>query len=158
VKLPIVEVPRPRAYPPRKTAFTAHFWDGLADGVFSTTRCQSCRTFTFPPKPFCPHCWHEQIEWVPLSGRGRLYSATRIHAVPAIFASETPIAVGIVDLDEGVRVAMRIWTEGAAAQLPLDVPVDMLVLRFTDGPLFAAKIKSTSGADGKAHSRVPEEK
>jgi uncharacterized OB-fold protein len=138
VTLPIIEMSRRRAYPPRKTAFTARFWDSLAQGVFSTTRCSACGLLTFPPKPFCPHCWGDAIEWLPLSGRGRLYSSTNIHAAPAAFVHESPISVGIVDLEEGIRVAMRLWIPEAAGSPPLDGPVKMLVLQFTDGPLFAA--------------------
>jgi uncharacterized OB-fold protein len=69
---------------------------------------------------------------VELSGRGKLYSQTVIHAVPAAFAGEAPIRNGIVDLDEGLRVAARILGEPA-----LDGAMQCVVLRYTDGPLFA---------------------
>jgi hypothetical protein len=55
-----------------------------------------------------------------------------IHAVPAAFASEAPIRNGIVDLDEGLRVTARILGKPA-----LDGVVECIVLRYTDGPLFA---------------------
>jgi uncharacterized OB-fold protein len=72
------------------------------------------------------------VEWVELSGRGRLYSQTVIHAVPAAFASEAPIRNGIVDLEEGLRVAGRIVGEPS-----LDAAMECVVLRYKDGPLFA---------------------
>lgn len=127
-----------RAYPPRHSAFTAVFWAALQQGIWQTTRCRTCGHATFPPKPVCPHCWSTDMQWAPLGKRGRLYSWTRIHAAPAVFMAEAPYAVGIVDLDDGLRLACRLvdtdntpWTPGR--------PVEMVVLSHEDGPLFAAR-------------------
>ena len=100
--LPIINLDRTRSYPPRVSEFTYRFWSSLREGLFETTSCRDCARTTFPPKPFCPHCWSKNLTWVPLSGRGRLYSQTVIHAAPAVFRAETPYRVGIVDLDESV--------------------------------------------------------
>jgi uncharacterized OB-fold protein len=129
-------VDRPRAFPPRITEFTQAFWHSLAAGRFETTRCDSCERLTFPPKPFCPHCWSKQIAWVPLSGRGKLYSQTLVHAAPLVFQDEVPYRVGIVDLDEGLRIATRVLSE---AEPKLDIIVEIVVLLYRDGPLFAAR-------------------
>ena len=132
--LQIITIPRPRRYPPRVSAFTRPFWDALAEGRLQTTQCEACGKFSFPPKPFCPHCWHKQVRWAPLAGSGRLYAATTIHAAPTIFRDDIPYSVGIVDLDEGLRLACRL--QGAVP--PLDSPVRLVVLEHSDGPLYAA--------------------
>jgi uncharacterized OB-fold protein len=59
-----------------------------------------------------------------------------IHAAPAVFRAEAPYRVGIVDLDEGLRIATRILCEAPPA---LDASVEIVVLRYVDGPLFAAR-------------------
>ncbi|MFA7432100.1 MAG: Zn-ribbon domain-containing OB-fold protein [Gemmobacter sp.] len=123
-----------RAYPPRRSAFTATFWSALAEGRFQTTRCTKCAKPSFPPKPICPHCWSDETEWVVLTGRGRLYSRTTVHAGPAAFQHELPYQVGIVDLDEGLRIATRILGEAE-----LDQPVEIVVLRYEDGDIYAAQ-------------------
>lgn len=99
------------AYPPRVTEFTRPFWDGLADGVLRTTRCDGCGHMTFPPKPICPDCWGKDVSWVDLSGRGVLYSFTEVSAAPATFAAEVPYVLCLVDLDEGVRCVSRILAD-----------------------------------------------
>lgn len=127
---------RLRAFPPRVTEFTQRFWRGLAAGHFETTRCDDCGRLTFPPKPFCPHCWSHKIAWVPLSGRGKLYSQTVVHAAPAVFQDDVPYRVGIVDLDEGLRIATRVLTD---VEPKLDIAVEIVVLNYRDGLLFAAR-------------------
>jgi uncharacterized OB-fold protein len=132
MSLAFVDLARARPWPPRVSAFTKPFWDALAEGRLLTTRGRKSGQLTFPPKPFCPYDWGREVVWVELSGRGKLYSQTLIHAVPAAFAGEAPIRNGIVDLDEGLRVAARILGEPA-----LDAAMECVVLRYTDGPLFA---------------------
>lgn len=95
-------------YPPRMTAFTQPFWDGLREGKFQTTKCRECSHMTFPPKPVCPECWTSNLDWVELSGRGTLISYTEVSAAPAMFAHEAPYTLCIVDLDEGVRCVSRV--------------------------------------------------
>lgn len=133
----IVAIDTPRAYPPRVTGFTRPFWDGLLDGEFRTTRCAACGQATFPPKPICPHCWTDVVRWETIAPEGTLYSWTRIHAGPAVFAAQLPYEVGVVDLETGLRLACRLWsnveTDWACA-----MPVRLMVLSAPDGPMFAA--------------------
>lgn len=135
--IPIVKADGPASYPPRRSAFTGPFWDGLAAGELRTTRCTSCERFSFPPKPNCPHCWCREVRWVELGGRGSLYSWTRIHAAPSAFAAEAPYAVGVVDLDEGIRLATRVLEDGAP--ITIDGAVELVALAHDDITLFAAR-------------------
>lgn len=131
-----IALDRARAYPPRVTEFTEPFWRGLADGLLRTTRCTACGEASFPPKPICPSCWAGEIEWIDLYPAGRIYSWTRIHAGPAVFADELPYDVGVVDLDCGLRLACRLQSAGDA--WTCDEPVNLVVLEYSDGPLLAA--------------------
>lgn len=101
-------------YPPRMTEFTQIFWDGLPEGKLLTSKCIECEHLTFPPKPICPECWHQEVEWIELSGRGILRSFTEVSAAPQMFADDSPYTLCIVDLEEGVRVVSHIladWDE-----------------------------------------------
>lgn len=136
--LDVVTIAQVRAYPPRMSAFTRTFWNALREGRWITTRCRKCGHQTFPPKVLCPHCWSRDMEWDDLSTRGTLYSWTRIHAAPTAFAPEAPYAVGIVDLDSNLRLACRL-VEIDAIPLRIGQAVEMLLLQYEDGPLFAAR-------------------
>ena len=88
-----------------------------------------------PPKPICPRCLSRQVDWQPVSPRGLLYSHTVVHIAPEIFAAEAPYAVGIVDLEGGLRIAMRVL--GAPALLRVGQAGKLVGLRHPDGPYFA---------------------
>lgn len=138
MSLAIIDMPGDRPLAPRVTRFTAQFWDALAEGRFLVTRCKACHQKSFPPQAHCKSCLGCDIDWIELGGRGRLYSATRVHAGPARFAAALPYSVGIVDLDDGVRLATRLL--GNAGPEHLDQPVQLVVTRYQDGPLFAAEL------------------
>jgi len=132
--LPVVAMKGRRAWPPRASDFTKTFWDNLAERRFTTVKCDACGKLTFPPKPFCPHCWSKAVSWVELSGQGRLYSRTTVHAAPAVFAPLAPYSVAIVDAAEGFRFATAVLDDTRP-----DRPVDVVMLSYEDGPLFAVR-------------------
>lgn len=125
----------PAAYPPRISEITRSFWDGLREERFSTTCCDDCGDTTFPPKVVCPNCLSERLSWCPLSGRGTLYSYTRVWAAPAVFGDEVPYTLCIVDLDEGLRVASRLLL-GEHTSPEVGAPVSLVFLHYEDVTLF----------------------
>lgn len=133
--LTVLAVHRPLSYPHRVTAFTQPYWDALVQGCWSTTRCGACGEQTFPPKVVCPHCWSRHMRWVPLAGCGTLYSWTRVHVAPTAFGAETPYVLALVDLECGLRVAMRCLEPVPEPGLPIEV----VVLLYKDGPLLACR-------------------
>ncbi len=137
-KLDIIECQGKRAYPPRRSELTAQFWDALAEGRFLSTRCDACQKLTFPPKSFCPHCWNQAVTWVDVPKKGTVYSSTTVHIAPAIFGHEAPYDVCIVDLDAGMRIATRLIRRDAHA-VQVGTRVELVVLKYEDGPLFAVR-------------------
>lgn len=62
-------MPRPV---PRPTAGTRPFWTWLAQGELRLPRCPECGRMQYPPLPRCPACLRADLDWIRLSGRGRL--------------------------------------------------------------------------------------
>lgn len=129
---PVKKVSKLLPYPPRKSDFTKTFWEGLRDHVFQTTQCCFCEKLTFPPKPICPHCWSDSVQWTTLNGEGTLYSKTVVHAGPAVFKDDQPYRLGIVDLDEGLRIATRILDD-----IDIGGRVKLVLLVYEDGVIYA---------------------
>jgi len=127
-----------RPFPPRVSTFTRTFWDGLAAGRFLTTRCRGCGRLSFPPKPLCRGCWSEEIDWVDVDPAGTLYSFTKVHVVPRAFLADALYDIGIVDLDDGVRLMCRLLEAGPETQI--GDRIRMVSAIYDDGPLFAARV------------------
>ena len=76
------------------------------------------------------------MDWRDLQPNGVLYSFTRVHVVPRAFLADALYDIGIVDLADGVRLMCRLI--GEASQFTPDMPVEMVVPMYEDGPLFGA--------------------
>ena len=97
--------PSPQGPQPIPTAETAHYWQCALEGRLKIQYCPACARHQFYPRRFCTQCLSDQIEWVQASGRGRVYTYTVCHvAAHPAFESRVPYAIGMIELDEGVRM------------------------------------------------------
>ena len=46
------------------------FWDATREGRLVLQHCDACDGFVWYPRPFCPGCLRESLEWTEVSGRG----------------------------------------------------------------------------------------
>jgi uncharacterized OB-fold protein len=81
------------------------YWDAAREERLLIKRCNACGKPHFYPRPFCPHCWSDDVVWEEASGRGTLYtfSIVRRNDLPP-FGERVPYVAAIVDLEEGVRM------------------------------------------------------
>ncbi len=116
------EMPRPTI-----TRDSRGFWDACRRRELTVQRCTDCGTFRHPPEPCCPRCRSFASAWVPVSGRGRVFSFTVVHRpfLPALEA-HVPSVVVVVELDDaaGVRlVSNLVDTQPEHAAIGLSVEV-----------------------------------
>ena len=71
-------------------------------------KCRSCGEIYFPPRLICSKCRSRQFRTVTLRDEGTLVTFTIIRVSTAQFADQTPYAVGIVELDGGVRITTQV--------------------------------------------------
>jgi uncharacterized protein len=83
---------------PTPDADSEAWWAALQDGTLMLNSCRSCSRASLYVRPFCPHCWSEDVELVPASGQARLYTWSTVHAASG------PYVVAMVDLAEGPRI------------------------------------------------------
>ena len=93
------------------------------------SRCRGCGKTTFPPRSVCSDCYGEELERVPLSAKGQLYSYTIIGYPPPGLTA--PYAIGYVDLAEGVRV-FSILTEWDQKGLKVGMEVELVLDKFRE--------------------------
>jgi uncharacterized OB-fold protein len=71
-------------------------------------KCQKCGHVAFPPRLVCPECKGKKFAPVVLSDKGKLTTFTVVRVASDKFSKETPFAVGIVELNDGVKVTTQI--------------------------------------------------
>ena len=110
---------------PFMSVYSKPFWDGVEERRLRLPWCTSCEKPHFPPRPFCPHCWADEIEWRDASGRATLYTYTTVLAnPPSTFKDALPYTIGIVRLAEG-DVQMMTHVEGDLEGIGCDVAVEV---------------------------------
>lgn len=77
------------------------------------SKCQKCGAMYVPPRPICPECHSREVELVEMKGKGKLAAYTVITVgtplmVEEGFDREHPYCSGIVELEEGPRIIVRI--------------------------------------------------
>ncbi len=71
-------------------------------------KCSSCGHISFPPRLICPECKGKTIATTTLSDEGTLLTFTVVRVASDKFSKETPFPVGIVELDDGVKITAQI--------------------------------------------------
>ena len=70
------------------------WWAAVQNRVLMVNACASCGRNSLYVRPFCPHCWSEDVQLTPSSGRARLYTWSVVHQNVAPFAARTPYVRG----------------------------------------------------------------
>ena len=92
------------------------------------SRCKECGALFVPPRSICIHCFSADMEWVEMTGKGRLAAFTCISIGPPSMIAEgynrkNPYCSGVIELDEGAKVDARI--EGVDTLKPETIKVGM---------------------------------
>lgn len=114
---------------------TFRFWEGLREGRILATKCKTCGKLYFPPVADCGECYSSEIEWVELSGKGRIVAYTHVVVRPPSFQDFQPYTVAIAELEEGVKALA--WLVGARKRdLRIGMRVKMVPKIAEDGRAF----------------------
>jgi uncharacterized OB-fold protein len=91
----------------------SEFRDGLAKGDLLIQQCNSCKKVNMWPRYACPHCQSTELGWMQSAGKGSLHSFCVLRqGAPEGHEQDLPYALGVVKLDEGVQLLVRLEPEG----------------------------------------------
>ena len=82
----------------------AQFYKYLAESKLMAGKCLKCGKIHLPPRPLCGNCYGQNFEWIEVSGKGKLLTYTVIHVASPQFQTLAPYAVGIVQLENGLKI------------------------------------------------------
>jgi uncharacterized OB-fold protein len=107
------------------------FYQHLAEGRLTTTRCKGCGNMAWPPRSFCGECCSDQYDWVNLPHHGRVHGYTVQEAgVPAGF--QKPLIFAVVEV-AGLRMFTTL-TDSDPQAVAVGKPVRFTPMTVADGP------------------------
>ena len=115
-------MPAPNKPRPLPDEHSQRYWDALSAGRLLIQRCRVCGAHQFYPRRHCTGCFAADPEWIEARGTGRLHTFSVLHrSANPEFAGDCPYVLGVVELDEGVRLTARIDVpiEALACDLPV---------------------------------------
>lgn len=90
------------------------FRNGLATGELLIQNCNACGKPNMWPRYACPHCQSDDLDWIKSAGAGVLHSFCVLRqGAPEGHEGDLPYAIGVVKLDEGVQILVRLAPNGA---------------------------------------------
>ena len=85
----------------------AWWWEQADLGKLAIQRCLGCEVLRHPPRPMCEQCRSMEWDFIESNGRGTVASYTILHH-PQIPGYVYPLAMVLVDLDEGTRLTAQL--------------------------------------------------
>jgi uncharacterized OB-fold protein len=98
---------RPKRPRPALNRDNAFWFEAAREHRLVIQRCASCKVLRHPPRPRCDKCGSYEWDSVEASGRGTVYSFVVNH-YPQVPSFDYPLAVGLVELEEGTRLVANI--------------------------------------------------
>lgn len=84
-------------------------------------KCKQCGELHYPYRMVCKNCGknkHNEFEPVPLPRKGKLLTYTELYNPPADFAV-TKLGLGIVELDNGIRITGQVRVDKPELGMPV---------------------------------------
>ena len=110
----------------------AKFFDNVKDNKLTGTRCVKCKTIYCPPRADCHKCMTSEVEWIELSGRGKLVAFTVIHVGPEKYEKYVPYVVAMIELEEGPKL-MAAMRDVKQEDLKIGMPVKAVYFENPEG-------------------------
>lgn len=102
---------------------SARYWREIPQRYrYEAAKCTGCGAVHFPPRLICRECKNRKFEKVVLSGKGKVETFTVIRVAPSEYTDEAPYPIGIIELDDGVKIQCQI-ADCPAEEIRIGMPV-----------------------------------
>lgn len=104
------------------------FWDAAKHHELIAQKCKRCGHKVFQPNTVCTKCLSPDLEWMKLSGKGKVWSFVVFHQkyYPG-FAKDIPYNVAVVETEEGYKMITNLMgskNEDIRIGMPVEVAFD----------------------------------
>jgi len=76
------------------------FINFLEKGQVVASKCKDCGRVFFPPRADCWQCLASNMEWIEVTGNGRLLTYSKLQYAPVGFEDDLPYAIAVLDYGE----------------------------------------------------------
>jgi uncharacterized OB-fold protein/acyl dehydratase len=111
---------RPKPFVLRDNAF---WFEAAKQHRLVIQACNDCGRLRHPPAPSCPHCGSFAWQEAPATGRGTVHSFVISHH-PKAPGFDYPLAVVLVDLEEGTRLVADFAGDHTSVRIGMPVEVE----------------------------------
>lgn len=88
---------------------SARYWREIPQRYrYEAAKCTACGQVHFPPRLVCRQCGGRQFDKTTLAQTGVVETFTVIRVAPSGFGDQVPYAVGIIRLDDGVKITAQV--------------------------------------------------
>ena len=117
---------KPQRPKPASNSSTDWFWDACNIKELRIQSCNECTNLQHPPAVRCLSCGSISLDSVIATGKGTLHSWAIAH-YPQVPAFDYPLIVGLVELEEGVRLVSNVSNvEPEELEIGMPLEVDWL--------------------------------
>ena len=110
------------------------FIDYLEEGKVMATRCKDCGMIFFPPRADCYRCLASNMEWVAVSGTGKLVTYSKLEYAPIGFGDDLPYAIALLDYGN-YKVFGRIAASVPEDEIKIGMDMKTVANRLPDGQI-----------------------
>ena len=112
---------------PRPNRLSRPYWDAAKEHKLVIQHCKTCGEKWMCPSNRCPECLNMDVEWIPVSGKGKLWSWVIFHQLYYDgFRADLPYNVAYVELEEGPRARLCTNLVGDISKAKCDAPVEVV--------------------------------
>ena len=112
--------------PPPENVEYEKFWAGANEGKLLLPRCRDTQQFFWYPRKISPFTLSNNVEWVPASGKGVIYTFSIMRR------ADPQYVVAYVTLAEGITMMTNI-VECDPDSLKIGTPVELVMCESTSG-------------------------
>ena len=110
------------------------FIDYLEKGKVMATKCKDCGLVFFPPRADCYQCLTSNMEWIEVSGTGKLVSYSKLEFAPVGFGDDLPYAIALLDYGD-FKVFGRIANDVPEAEIAVGMDMKTVANELPNGQL-----------------------
>lgn len=126
---------------PTPNPVSAPFWESAKAHALKVQRCVPGQHWFFYPRLRCPFCHTQDIDWVEVSGKGRVYTYTVVYRPQSSeFEEDVPYVFAVVELEESPNLRMYtnvddVSLDDIKSEMPVtikydDVTADTTLVKF----------------------------